>query len=111
MQAQRAIEIILPAASSAFIDLGAGVGKVMWHAGVAAEMVNTPEGVEYSSELVDIADRIAAEVIGKAADNVCWKQWSMKQVMINVWQFLTFHSLPKPHAFFLGFASASVCEQ
>ena len=66
------------AESSHFVDMGAGVGKVMWHAGVAACTVTPPEGVENNPELVKIAERIAKNVIEKASEDAVWKGWSSK---------------------------------
>ena len=72
-----------PAESSRLIDMGAGVGKVMWHAGVAACTVSPPDGVESNPRLVKIAERIANEVVRKAPDGAVWKGWPSDQVAIN----------------------------
>lgn len=68
------------AESSHLIDMGAGVGKAMWHAGVAACCVSAPDGVESNPGLVKLAQWIADQVIRKAPEGAVWKHWSSKQV-------------------------------
>ena len=68
--------------SSHLIDMGAGVGKTMWHAGVAACTVSPPDGVEINQRLVQEAERIATEVIRSAPDDALWKDWSPNQVSL-----------------------------
>ena len=71
------------AESSHLIDMGAGVGMVMWHAGVAACAAKPPDGVEHNPVLVKIAERIASEVIRKAPDGAVWEGWPSKQVAVQ----------------------------
>jgi len=42
---------LIPADKSVFVDLGAGIGRVLWHASFALSFVESPVGIEICHSL------------------------------------------------------------
>lgn len=67
------------------VDLGAGVGKAMWHASVAVQSQEVAHGVEASKQLVAFATQMT-EGISRDLSVVAKKdKWQFTIPEVNLW--------------------------
>lgn len=56
------------------IDLGAGMGKTMWHGGVAAMLKDAPNGVESDPLLCKKAKKMSDYLMSHFPKDATWRQ-------------------------------------
>ena len=70
------------AENSLLVDMGAGVGKAMWHAAVAMQSKRGPQGAEVSLQLVEAAEQIAGHIENSLSASAAKDGWQLKSPLV-----------------------------